>query len=88
MNREERIYSVTMTEDELRLFSEFLEQKEYAASRGPKMPKRRPTVSKSQVVARNAKTIEKDMKKGISPLTPSRHDLDMRDAAGLSLPWD
>ena len=30
MNREERIYSVTMTEDELRLFSEFLEQKEYA----------------------------------------------------------
>ena len=30
MNREERIYSVTMTEDELRLFSEFLEQKEFA----------------------------------------------------------
>ena len=27
MNKEERIYSVTMTEDELRLFSEFLEQK-------------------------------------------------------------
>ena len=30
MNREERIYSVTMTEDELKLFSEFLEQREYA----------------------------------------------------------
>ena len=29
MNREERIYSVTMTGDELRLFSEFLEQKLY-----------------------------------------------------------
>jgi hypothetical protein len=27
---EERVYSVTMTDDELRLFSEFLEQKEYA----------------------------------------------------------
>ena len=27
---EERVYSVTMTEDELRLFSEFLGQKEYA----------------------------------------------------------
>lgn len=26
MNREERIYSVTMTEDELRLFSDFLKQ--------------------------------------------------------------
>lgn len=30
MNREERIYSVTMTEDELRLFSEFLEQRGFA----------------------------------------------------------
>ena len=29
MNREERIYSVTMTENELRLFSEFLEQREF-----------------------------------------------------------
>ena len=39
MNREERIYSVTMTEEELRLFSEFLaaqkEQKEFGMiSRG------------------------------------------------------
>ena len=33
MNREERIYSVTMTEDELRLFSKFLEQKEYGVFR-------------------------------------------------------
>lgn len=30
MNREERIYSVTMTENELRMFSEFLEQREYS----------------------------------------------------------
>ena len=30
MNREERIYSVTMTENELRLFSEFLEQRDYS----------------------------------------------------------
>lgn len=30
MNREERVFSVTMTEDELRLFSEFLEQREYS----------------------------------------------------------
>ena len=29
MNREERIFSVTMTEEELRLFSEFLGQKEF-----------------------------------------------------------
>lgn len=30
---EERLYSVTMTEEELRLFSEYLEQKEYTISR-------------------------------------------------------
>ena len=30
---EERIYSVTMTEEELRLFSKYLEQREYAINR-------------------------------------------------------
>ena len=30
MNEEERVYSVTMTEEELSLFSEFLGQREYA----------------------------------------------------------
>lgn len=30
MDREERIYSVTITENEFKLFSEFLEQREYA----------------------------------------------------------
>ena len=30
MNREERIFSVTMTEEKLKLFSEFLGQKEYS----------------------------------------------------------
>ena len=83
MNREERIYSVTMTEDELRLFSEFLEQKEYAMA--PKMPKKKPVVHTS---VRNAKKIEKGARRGVSRLTPSRADLDMRDAAGLNLPWD
>lgn len=32
MNREERIYSVTMTENELRLFSEFLGKKFFASN--------------------------------------------------------
>lgn len=84
MNREERIYSVIMTEDELRLFSEFLlEQKEYAIA--PKMPKKKPSVHTS---IRNAKKVEKGARRGVNRLTPSRADLDMRDAAGLDLPWD
>ena len=39
MNREERIYSVTMTEDELRLFSEFLEQRDYSKEEGDRVEK-------------------------------------------------
>lgn len=34
MNREERVYSVTMTENELKLFSEFLEQKVFENQKG------------------------------------------------------
>ena len=83
MNREERLYSVTMTADELRLFSEFLEQKEYAIA--PKMPKKKPMIHPS---VRNAKKIEKGARRGVNRLTPSRADLDMRDAAGLNSPWD
>ena len=41
MNREERVYSVTMTEEELKLFSEFLEQREYSKEEELKLKKLR-----------------------------------------------
>ena len=87
MNIEERFYSVTLTEEELRLFSEFLEQREYAVA--PRKTVVRKPVSRKvsggggkhpHPSISSAKKIERS---GRSPLTPSRHDLDMRDAAGI-----
>lgn len=40
-NNESKTFSVTMTEEELRLFSEFLEQREYGMIRSAKTMKRR-----------------------------------------------
>lgn len=51
---EERVFSVTMTEDELRLFSEFLEQREYARGVVSKM---NPNMVHRRVM--NGKTITK-----------------------------
>ena len=87
MNIEERFYSVTLTEEELRLFSEFLEQREYAVA--PRKTVVRKPVSRKvsgdggkhpNPAISSAKKIEKS---GRSPLTPSRHDLDMRDTVGI-----
>ena len=44
---EERVYSVTMTEDELRLFSEFLEQREYS-SKAQKLRRRAADIKKAE----------------------------------------
>ena len=44
---EERVYSVTMTENELRLFSEFLEQREYS-SKAQKLRRRAADIKKAE----------------------------------------
>ena len=68
MNREERIYSVTMTEDELRLFSEFLEQREYTGPvkrqnrvlRNQRLDNRNPYKSEIRVMKTLGKEIPKE----------------------------
>ena len=46
-NMEERIYSITMTEDELRLFSEFLEEREYS-SKAQKLRRRAADIKRAE----------------------------------------
>ena len=66
INKKERVYSVTMTEDELKLFSEFLEQREYS-SKAQKLRRHAADIKKAEQQWQNMGVIS-------GPLDPQYHD--------------